>query len=252
MAVLKSPGVNKIPLMVKDLDDVAISARHMGSGRVTPVFLTSNRTSDGLFLLRKFLNLLPPRLRWEVEAGKPFLLYIDDRFNVPGVGLVVAGLVLQGSTRVGETVRIGPFSGGEFRSSRIKSIHAKKGVYVEKAQAGRSVTFAITDVAYDEVEKGMVMAGEGLQTRATRQFEAEAFILHHPTTIRVGYEAIFHIHSIKEACRITWSSKDPLRTGDKALIKVETVFHPVFVREGDQFLFREGRSRGIGLIKKVY
>jgi elongation factor 1-alpha len=251
MTLLKSPGVNKIPLIAKDLDDVAISARHMGSGRVTPVFLSSNRSGDGLFLLRKFLNLLPPRLKWEAESAKPFLLYIDDRFNVPGVGLVVAGLVLQGSARVGDIVKIGPFGEGGFRSTRIKSIHVKRGVYIEKAQTGRSVTFAITDIDYNEVEKGMVMIGDGLPAIAAREFEAEVFILHHPTTIRVGYEAIFHIHSIKEACRITWTSKDPLRTGDKALIRAAAVFHPIYIREGDQFLFREGRSRGIGIVTKV-
>lgn len=122
---------------------------------------------------------------------------------------------------------------------------------MEKAQAGRSVTFAISDVSYEEVEKGMALVGDGLPAKAARGFEAEVFILHHPTTIRVGYEAIFHIHSIKEACRLIWISKEPLRTGDKATIRAEAVFRTIYVREGDQFLFREGRARGIGVITKV-
>lgn len=251
MALLKSPGVNKIPLVVQSLDDVAISARNMGSGRIAPIFIGSNKTGDGLYLLRKFLNLLPPRLKWDLESTKPFLLYIDDKFNVPGVGPVVAGLVLQGRLRVNSSVSIGPFKDGTFRTTRIKSIHAKKGVYVEEAKTGRSATFAITDVSYEEIEKGMVLAGEGLPKRPVRSFEAEVFVLHHPTTIREGYEAIFHIHSIKEACRIVGMSKDYLRTGDRAQIQVETAFNPIFAREGDQFLFREGRSRGIGVITKV-
>lgn len=251
MTLLKSPGVNKIPLMVNDLDDVAISARNVGSGRVAPIFVVSNRSGEGLYLLRKFLNLLPPRLKWDAELTKPFLLYIDDKFNVPGVGVVVAGLVLQGWIRTNDKVRMGPFGDGTFRETRIKSIHAKRGVYVEKAQAGRSVTFAISDVSYEEVEKGMALVGDGLPAKAARGFEAEVFILHHPTTIRVGYEAIFHIHSIKEACRLIWISKEPLRTGDKATIRAEAVFRTIYVREGDQFLFREGRARGIGVITKV-
>jgi elongation factor 1-alpha len=252
LTLLKSPGVNKIPIPVRDMDDIAISARNMGSGRVAPVFTVSNRTGEGLYLLRRFLNLLPPRLKWEAEASKPFLAYIDDKFNVPGVGLVAAGLVLQGNISVNNHVRIGPYADGSFRPTRVKSIHAKRGLYIEKAQTGRSVTFALADISFDEVEKGMVLVGEGLPAEAVRAFEAEVFILHHPTTIRVGYEAIFHIHSIKEACRIAWASRETLRTGDKAIVRIETVFSPIYVRQGDQFLFREGRSRGIGFVTRTF
>lgn len=251
MTLLKAPGINKIPLLVKDLDDVSISARNMRSGRVAPVFVVSNKFGSGLHLLRKFLNLLPPRLRWEEELPKPFLVYIDEKFNVPGVGVVVAGLVLQGWARVNDRVWIGPFKDGSFRETRIRSIHAKRGVHIEKAQAGRSVTFAITNVSYEEIEKGMALLGDGLPLKSARGFEGDVFILHHPTTIRPGYEAIFHIHSIKEACRLVWSSKETLRTGDRATIRVETVFHPIYVREGDRFLFREGRARGMGIVTKV-
>jgi elongation factor 1-alpha len=98
----------------------------------------------------------------------------------------------------------------------------------------------------------MALIGEGLPAEPVRAFEAEVFILHHPTTIHAGYEAIFHIHSIKEACRIAWASKETLRTGDKALVRIETVFSPIYVRVGDQFLFREGRSRGIGFVTKTF
>ncbi|MEM1669777.1 MAG: GTP-binding protein [Candidatus Methanomethylicaceae archaeon] len=249
--LLKSPGVNKIPILIKDLDDVAISAKNMNSGGIAPIFIISNKTKEGLDLLKNFLNLLPPRLKWDGEITKPFLVYIDDKFNVPGVGVVVSGLILQGWIKVGEKVWIGPFGDGSFKETRIKSMHAKKGVYIDKAQAGNSVTFAITDVSYDEVEKGMVLIGEKMPLKASRIFEGEVFILHHPTTIRPGYEAVFHIHSIRETCKLLWSSKIPLRTGDRAKIKVETRFHPIYVREGDRFLFREGRSRGIGVITRV-
>lgn len=251
LILLKSPGVNKIPIIVKDFNDVAISARNIICGRIVPIFTISNKNKDGFELLKKFLNLLPPRLKWYEECSKPFLVYIDDKFNVPGVGLVVSGLILQGWIKVNERVWIGPFNDGSFRETRIKSMHAKKGVYIDRAQAGSSVTFAITDVSYDEVEKGMVLLGDGMPLKACRAFEGEVFILHHPTTIRPGYEAVYHIHSIRETCKLVWSSKVPLRTGDRAKIRAEVRFHPIYIREGDRFLFREGRSRGIGVITKI-
>ena len=49
--LLKLPGVNKIPFVVKNQGDAAVAARNMPHGRVAPVFLVSNVTGEGLDLL---------------------------------------------------------------------------------------------------------------------------------------------------------------------------------------------------------
>lgn len=250
--LLKMPGVNKIPLVVEDVDDAAVAAKNMPSGRVAPVFKVSNRTGEGLDLLRFFLNLLPPRLRWREGLNKPFLLYIDEKFNVAGVGVVVSGLVLQGHVVVDDYVQLGPFRDGSFRSVRIKSIHVRKGVFADSVSAGTSAAFAISNVSFDEVEKGMVLLDKKTPTKAIRKMRAEVFVLHHPTTIKPGYECTFHIHAVREPGKFVEISKPYLRSGDLAKALIEFMYKPIYVYPGQRFLFREAHTRGVGVILETY
>lgn len=248
--LLKMPGVNRIPFQVRSLEDAVVAARTISMERVTPIFRVSNVTGQGVDLLRYFLNLLPPRLRWDESRGKPFLMYVDDKFDVRGVGLVVSGLVAQGSVRVGDLLQLGPFSDGSFRLVRVKSIHICR-VSVDEASSGQDACLALANVEYGEVEKGMCLAGEGVKVKPVRSFEARVTILHHPTTIRRGYNATIHIHTIREAVEFLEMSREPLRTGDTAYVKLRFKYKPRFIRVGDHFIFREGRTRGMGYVTRI-
>jgi elongation factor 1-alpha len=244
IGILKLPGVNKIPLLVKDENDCALAARNMPQGRVTPIFLVSNVTGEGLGLLKKFLNMIPPRINWSERLSGKFLSYVDEKFNVPGVGLVLSGLIESGSISVGQRVLLGPFEDGSFRAVRVKSIHVNR-VNVERANAGQFATFAVTNVDYDEVRKGMVLIDDP-KPSAVRVFKARVRVLHHPTTIKVGYEPVIHLKTIRQPAKLIDSSKQYLRTGDIAEVSFKFMIRPEYVRVGDQFVFREGRTKGIG------
>ncbi|MGC8671262.1 MAG: elongation factor 1-alpha C-terminal domain-related protein, partial [Thermoprotei archaeon] len=73
-------------------------------------------------------------------------------------------------------------------------------------------------------------------------------VLHHPTTIRVGYTPVVHIHTIRQAARITKMSKEALRSGDVDQVEMIFTQRPEFVKVGDTFIFREGRARGLGMV----
>lgn len=249
--MLKMPGVNKVPIVVRSLDDAVVAAKNISSGRIAPIFLTSNRTRGGLELLTKFLNLLPPRLRWKEHLSEPFLMYIDEKYDVAGIGTVVAGLVLRGSVAVNEAVKLGPMPNGTYRKTRIRSIQARRGIFVERIGAGSGSALALSDVSYEEIEKGMVLTRADANPVAVRRFLADVFVLHHPTTIREGYECVFHVNAARVTCRIDQLSKTPLRSGDKASIAVSTLFRPFYAQLGQEFLLREGRTRGIGTIREI-
>lgn len=249
--MLKMPGVNKVPLVVRTLDDVVVAAKNMSSGRIAPIFPTSNRTRLGVDFLNSFLNLLPPRLRWKEHFSEPFLMYIDEKYDVAGIGTVVAGLVIQGSISVNEPVKVGPLTTAIYRKTRIRSVQVRRGIFVERIGAGNGAAFALSDVSYDEVDKGMVLVRADSNPVTVRRFIADVFILHHPTTIRKGYECVFHINAARVTCRIEQMNKTPLRSGDKATIVVSALFHPFFAQPGQAFLLREGRTRGIGTIREI-
>ena len=80
----------------------------------------------------------------EGTAGRaqPGECTIDSVFNVPGVGVVVAGTVVRGSIRSGSTMLLGPDRLGEFQPVIIRSIHVHY-TPVNTALPGGSAAFAI-------------------------------------------------------------------------------------------------------------
>jgi len=244
---LKLPGVSKIPFIIKNTSDVVIAAKNMPYSRVTPIFMISNVNGTGITLLKSFLDLLPPRIRWVERGNYPFMAYIDEKFNVSGVGLVVSGLVEQGRVKSESTLDMGPFSDGTFRRVRVKSIQTNR-VFAEEAYAGSDAAFALAGVSYDEVRKGMILADTSLSPRASLGFVAKIRVLHHPTTIRVGYTPVVHVHTIRQACKIIRMNKETLRSGDADEVEMMFTIRPEFIRTGDTFIFREGRARGLGII----
>lgn len=248
--LLKLPGVNKIPFVVKNQGDAAVAARNMPHGRVAPVFLVSNVTGEGLDLLKSFINMLPPRIEWSERQGGKLLCYIDEKFDVTGVGLVVSGLIESGSITSGARVLLGPFDDGSFRTVRVRSIHVNR-VPVERAVAGQMAGLALSNVEYDEIRRGMALLDLNEKPRAVREFEARIRVLHHPTTIKPGYEPVIQLKTIRQSAKLISCTKGILRSGDVDTAVFRFKIRPEYVTVGDVFFFREGRTKGMGRITRL-
>lgn len=252
--IIKMPGVARIPFFVKDADDVAVSAKNIGrTARIVPIFKVSNVTGEGIELFTHFLNLIPAYKRWESQLDHPFLAYIDELFLVPGIGTIVAATIKQGVYSLGSPLRLGPDVNGAFRDVKVKSMHYKR-VFVNTVTAGQEATFALRGVDRDEVRKGMVLLDPNYNMTVTREFVADTMVLYHTTTIRPGYEAMVHCRTIRQQAKITRildSNQSALRTGDRARVIFRFLFQSEYLLEGDRFVFREGRTRGIGVIRSI-
>ena len=99
---------------------------------------------------------------------------------------------------------------------------------------------------------------------AFKSFVAEIMLLHHQTTIGVGYETMIHTGVICQSAVLTHilehhsappktakPSSLKLRIGDRAKVQFRFLFYSEFIEKGDIFIFRDGRAKGIGKIKKV-
>ena len=86
----------------------------------------------------------------------------------------------------------------------------------------------------------------------TMEFEVEALILHHSSTIKVGYQSVVHCHVIRQTCTIVQIDKEYLRAGDTGKIRFKFLKKPEFMHVGDTILFREGRTRGKGKITQIF
>ena len=254
--ILKGPGVNKLPYVVRNEDDLMTCAKSMEGGRVVPIFLVSNVTGERIDLVRRFLNLMPARKGWGAKRRSPFEFHIDETFHVTGVGVVVAGTVFTGAVEVGQTLLLGPDTFGNFRPVLVKGIHTKR-LPVKRVFAGQSASFALRlakpekkgeKLKRSAIRKGQVLLDPALAPVAVREFTAEVLILHHPTTIHAGYHPVVHARTVRQTAEIVAMEKELIRTGDKASCQFRFLYHPEYVHNGMTILFREGRTKGVGRI----
>lgn len=250
-AILKKPGVKKRPFVVRNRDDVITCARHMHADALAPIFLTSSVSGEGLDLVRLFYNLLPQRVDWAERAAGHAEFIIDETFGVPGVGTVVAGTVKRGVITPSTSFLIGPDIGdGSFNPCQVKSIHYKR-LPVGKVVAGQTAALALKKVKRSQVRKGMVLVAEALKPQATWEFEADIAILTHSTTIQPRYQAVIHCEIVRQSAMVIDMDKNRLRSGDRARVTMRFLSRPEYLVAGTRFVFREGRTKGIGVIVAV-
>lgn len=247
--ILKSPGARKIPIFIKNHEETVHTATQFVSQRICPIFQVSNVTGENLDLVRTFLNILPHHGHYDAEA--PFEFHINDTFSVPFVGTVVSGVVKSGVIHAGDTILVGPDSLGQFQTTNVRSIERKR-ISVPFASAGQSASFALKRIRRKEVRKGMVVLPK-LDTppKVYREFTAEVLILSHATTIRPKYQAMLHVGPVSQTCAIIEIDREFIRTGDRATVAFRFVQRPEYLAIGDRILFREGRTKGLGIVKGV-
>lgn len=267
-AILKSPGARKIPIFINSGEEAVNTAAQFISQRICPVFQVSNVTGENLDLVRTFLNILPHHGHYDAEG--PFEFHINDTFSVPFVGTVVSGIIKSGTVHVGDPILIGPDSLGHFSATKVRSIERKR-ISVPAASAGQSASFALHKIRRKDVRKGMVVlpkpsddpkhttssstsAGTDAkpgELRVYREFIAEVLILSHATTIQPGYQAMLHVGPVQQTCTIIDIDRPHIRTGDRATVAFRFVQRPEYLVAGDRILFREGRTKGLGIVKSV-
>ncbi|OTA88547.1 hypothetical protein M434DRAFT_399007 [Hypoxylon sp. CO27-5] len=249
--ILKSPGARKMPVFIKNREECINTATQFVSQRICPIFQVSNVTGENLDLVRTFLNILPHHGRYDSDAA--FEFHVNDTFSVPFVGTVVSGIVKSGVVHVGDNVLIGPDSLGQFTQTSIRSIERKR-IGVPAASAGQSASFALKKIRRKDVRKGMVVLPkiEGQPPpKVYREFVAEVLILSHATTIKTKYQAMLHVGPVSQTCAIIDVDRPFIRTGDRAKVAFQFVQRPEYLAPGDRLLFREGRTKGLGIVTSV-
>ncbi|KAI1364162.1 P-loop containing nucleoside triphosphate hydrolase protein [Xylaria arbuscula] len=249
--ILRSPGAKKMPIFINNREECINTATQFVSQRICPIFQVSNVTGKNLDLVRTFLNILPHHGRYDSDA--PFEFHINDTFSVPFTGTVVSGIVKSGVIHAGDNVLIGPDSLGQFLQTSVRSIERKR-IGVPAASAGQSASFALKKIRRKDVRKGMVVLPkvEGQPApKVYREFVAEVLILSHATTIKTKYQAMLHVGPVQQTCAIIDVDRPFIRTGDRATVAFRFVQRPEYLAPGDRLLFREGRTKGLGIVKSV-
>jgi translation elongation factor 1A GTP binding domain family len=176
-------------------------------------------------------------------------MYVDRTYSVTGVGAVASGTIESGTVEAGDQLTLGPMPDGSFRDVEVRSIemHYHR---VDRARAGRIVGIALKGVDESEMERGMALIPREADPEPVREFEADVVVLNHPTRINSGYEPVVHLETVSEAAAF-YPREGRLLPGDSGRARVQFKFRPYLVEEGQRFVFREGRSKGVGTVTEV-
>ncbi len=256
---LNCPGIRRIPLQIKNNDDIILSSKNIYSESVAPIFKISCVTEEGLDDLKLFFNIVSKKPDMRVENNNEMVEYhIDHIFNVHGFGTVLGGHLIKGTINVGDKLLIGPHS-GFYDNVTIRSIYCKK-MPLQKATCGSYVCLGIKKADKNNIKRGNVIICNKNDKLMVKKFVAEISILRtHSTTVRVGYEPVLNAYSIRQVSKIVEILEKQnlrkcedddgcLRNGDVAKVVLEFKYHCEFLREGTRFILSEGKTKIVGQV----
>lgn len=269
--LLKYPSIQRLPIKIETTDDIITASKHVNTESIVPIFQISNVTGEGLDKLTMFLNILEKRNKYENLSDVEY--YIDTTWTVQGVGTVVGGFLASGTVSVGDKLYFGPINGG-YEQVTIRSIHCKK-IPVQKIECGTYVCFGLKKFDRNRIRRGKVLVS-GNNKIIVSEFVASIKVLKtHSTTIRIGYEPILNVHSIRQRVKLVnilektdkvgkkkeggkeiveiceTNNNNILQTGDNAKIKLKFVLQEEFIKSGMNILLCEGHTKVVGTILSI-
>lgn len=251
---LKQVGSRRVPLIIKNEDDVITAGANQLTENVVPIFCVSSVSGEGLELLLKFLHVLPPGVsikekeRLEQETPE---FHIDENFKAGDVGQVLGGLLTKGVITEGTKMQIGPMKDGSFQNIAIKSIHRNR-VPCRMVRASQSAALCL-DTYIPGLRNGMVLLSADQNAKGCMFFQASVSVLFHATAIYPGFQTTVHIGNVRQtAVVIGICSSKCIHTNERDSVLFKFKLHPEYVSVGQRLLFREGSAKGTGEITQVF
>lgn len=187
------------------------------------------------------------------EVDKPFLMCIEDVFNIEGRGTVVTGRVERGILKRNDPVEIVGLK--ETRQTVATDIEMFRKL-LDSANAGDNVGVLLRGTKKEDVERGMVLAKPGSITPHTH-FKAEVYVLSKEeggrhTPFFTNYRPQFYFRTTDVTGTVTLpQGVEMVMPGDNVSVVVK-VIAPVAMERGQRFAIREGgRTIGAGRVTEV-
>lgn len=236
--------------------------------KLIPIFKISNKTGQNLDAIKYFIHNLKPNKFYDIDKPPHFI--IEKKYQIHGIGIVVSGFLKSGIIKIHDRLLMGSFN-RKFYEVRIKNIHGNYRNNLSQLAAGQGgcLNIVINEKFMHRFKFGLhIIKNIKMYTR----FIAKVFILHHPSTIKKGYEAILHAESISQNVKFLKftkiddsinydldnlsslfknNSQELLRSNDKAYVELLFKYHPEFITIDSKVIFRDGTAKGYGIIVKI-
>jgi elongation factor Tu len=187
------------------------------------------------------------------DVDKPFLMCIEDVFNIEGRGTVVTGRVERGTLKKMEEVEIVGL--GETRKTVATDIEMFRKL-LDSATAGDNVGVLLRGTKKEEVERGMVLAKPGSIHPHTK-FKGEVYVLTKDeggrhTPFFTNYRPQFYFRTSDVTGTLTLPKGiEMVMPGDNVSVEVE-LQKTIAMEKGLKFAIREGgHTIGSGIVAEV-
>ena len=204
----------KIPIVMKNNDDVALFSSNMDEKEILLTFLVSNlKWEGGLTLFKNFLGVLPDlnktsdkQKQKELELEK---MEFDIHETIYRENIVIlVGIVSSGKLRIKSKCFLGPDINGNFKMVEVCDIHCKK-VNVAYSYKGQYCSVSIKSIGdintltRDNVKKGMSLLDIRNTPIASRLFEIEIWTIDDSyKSFKASYQPILNIKHVRQGVKI--------------------------------------------------
>ena len=189
----------------------------------------------------------------ERPVDQPFLMPIEDVFNIQGRGTVVTGRVERGILKRMEEVEIIGFR--DTTKTTVTDIEMFRKL-LDEARAGDNVGLLMRGIGKDDVERGQVLAKPG-SVKAHKKFKAEIYVLSKDeggrhTPFFNKYRPQFYFRTTDVTGEMTLpEGVEMVMPGDNINLTVELIT-PVAMEKTMRFAIREGgRTVGAGRVSEI-
>ncbi len=189
----------------------------------------------------------------ERPKDQPFVMPVEDVFNIKGRGTVVTGRIETGIVKPGDTIEIvGIKEKSETVVTGVEMFHK----LLDQGEPGDAVGLLLRGVERGDIERGQVICAKGAITPHT-EAEAEVYVLSKEeggrhTPFFNGYKPQFYIRTtdVTGECELP-SGVEMIMPGDNTKMNIKLIT-PIAMSDQLRFAIREGgRTVGSGVITKV-
>lgn len=236
-----------------------------------PIISISNTNGYYINFMKTVLdNLIPYNDMWNDDINSTF--YIDGRYSVKGVGIVVSGILKGKSVHVGDILKLGPI-GNHFVDVKVSSIHIrnkeKSEVLFSRQRGCLAIKFinSLKKCTKRDIRKGSVIISSNSVNESRNivyNFKCDlAMFSSYNSCINMsnGYMPIIYVNGVRQAAILTLDEAvaiandddsdkiTSLKSGVKySNVKFRFAYRPEFIEIGSKIIFVDNVTKGRGTI----
>lgn len=235
---------------------------------IIPIIMTSNKSGHNIDFIREFLTYLNNdtyKIRIGEKLRDPSIsepdnahatMFLDSRFNVDGIGIVLSGTVKFGDLHLHQDIYIGPIN-NNYVKANIKTMKNKIGDNINTIYRDESGTIGIR--LYDKkkyninlFKKGQIVCTDiNFALKYTcYSFVADIITFNTGTKIRNGYQCVLHCGTIRHTVQFNTNNND-IKPSKRTVIGMKFLGRSEFILPSTRLMFRDGLTKGFGKIIEV-